>query len=139
MTTEKEIWLKFPDGQYQFKVPFMLHADFKSILKPVYERYRDKMNTMKAEIKGKTPYTKKINTHVPSGQCVHSTFAYGDVPNPFKMCWGKDCMEKFKEYIGEEVKWLYAIFPQQPMTGLTNLFVYTFILKNKNKVSKSHI
>ena len=48
MPTEKEKWLKFRDGQYQFKVPFMLYADFESILKPVDERYRDRMNTMKA-------------------------------------------------------------------------------------------
>ena len=40
MPTEKEKWLKFHDGQYQFKVPFMLYADFESILKPVDERYR---------------------------------------------------------------------------------------------------
>ena len=33
-------WLKFHDGQSQFKVPFMLYADFESILKPVDERYR---------------------------------------------------------------------------------------------------
>ena len=57
MPTEKEKWLKFHDGQYQFKVPFMLYADFESILKPVDERYRDKMNTMKAERKTKVPYT----------------------------------------------------------------------------------
>ena len=38
MPTEKEKWLKFHDGQYQFKVPFMLYADFESILKPVDER-----------------------------------------------------------------------------------------------------
>ena len=57
MPTEKEKWLKFHDGQYQFKVPFMLYADFQSILKSVDERYRDKVNTMKAERKGKAPYT----------------------------------------------------------------------------------
>ena len=50
---------------------------------------------MKAGRKGKAPYTEKINTHVPSGWCVHSTFAYGDVPNPLKMYRGKDCVEKF--------------------------------------------
>ena len=33
---------------------------------------------------------------------------------------GKDCVEKFVEYIEEEVKRLYATFPQQPMTGLTD-------------------
>ena len=30
--TEKEKWLTFYYGQYQFKVPFMLYADFESIL-----------------------------------------------------------------------------------------------------------
>ena len=35
MRTKKERLLKFHDGQYQFKVPFMLYADFESILKPV--------------------------------------------------------------------------------------------------------
>ena len=57
MPTEKEKWLKFYDGQYQFKVPVMLYADFESILKPVDKRYRDRMNTMKAERKVKAPYT----------------------------------------------------------------------------------
>ena len=45
----------------------MLYADFESILKSVDERYREKMNTMKAEREGKAPYTEKVNTHVPSG------------------------------------------------------------------------
>ena len=67
LSTEKEKWLKFHDGQYQFKVPFMLYADFESILKPVDERYREKMNTIKVKRKGKASYTGKINTHVPSG------------------------------------------------------------------------
>ena len=38
MPTEEEKWLKFHDGEYQFKVPFMLYLDFESILKPVDER-----------------------------------------------------------------------------------------------------
>ena len=99
MSNEKEKWLKFHDGQYRFKVPFMLYADFESILKPVDERYRNQMNTMKAERKGKAPYTEKINTHVPSGWCAHSTFAYGDVPHPLKTYWSKDRLAKFVEYI----------------------------------------
>ena len=73
-----------PHRQYQFKVSFMLYADFESILKPVDERYKDKMNRIKAGRKGKASYTEKINTHVSSGLCVHSTFASGDVPNPLK-------------------------------------------------------
>ena len=114
MPTGKEKWLKFHDGQYQFKVPFMLYVDFESIFKPVDERYRDRMNTIKAERKGKATYMEKINRHVLPG------FAYGHVPDPFKIYRGKDCVEKFVEYIEEEVKWLYATFPQQPMIELTD-------------------
>ena len=98
----------------------MLYADFESILKPVDERCKDKMNTMKAERKGKAPYTEKTNTHIPSAWCVHSTFLYGDVPNPLKMYWSKDCVEKFVEYIEEEIKRLYTTFPQQLMTEPTD-------------------
>ena len=130
MPTEKEKWLKFHDGQYQFKVPFMLYADFESILKPADERYRDKMNRMKVGRKGKASCTEKINRHVPSEWCVHSTFAYGDVPNPLKIYQGKDCVEKFVEYIEEEVKRLYETFPRQPMTELTD------VLKREHKAAE---
>ena len=92
--TEKDKWLKFHSGEYHVKVPFMLHADFESILKPVDERYRDRMNAMTTERKCKVPYTEKINTHVPSGWCVRSTFAYGEVPDPLKMYRGKRLCEK---------------------------------------------
>ena len=115
MPSEIEKWLKFHDEEYQFKVLFMLYADFERILKPIDEEYREKMNKMKAERKGEAPYTEKINTHVTSGWCVHSTFAYGDVPDPLKMYRGKDCVEKFIKHIEDEVKRLYATFPQQPM------------------------
>ena len=62
MPTEEEKWLKFHDGQYQFKVPFMLYADFESVLKPIDERYREKKNKMKVKRKGKASYIKKICT-----------------------------------------------------------------------------
>ena len=47
--------VEFYDGQNQFKVPFMMYADFESILIP---------------IKGpdpNQPYTTKVNQHIPSG------------------------------------------------------------------------
>ena len=134
MPSEEEKWLKFHDGQYQFMLPFILYADSESILKPVNERYRDRMNTMKAERKGKASYMEKINRHVPSGWCVHSTFAYGDLPNPLKLYQGKDCVEKFVEYKEEEVKRLYATFPQQPMIEPTD------VLNREHKAAeKCHI
>ena len=88
---------------------------------------------MKVTRKGKASYTEKINRHVPSGWCVHSSFAYGDDPDPLKMYRGNDCVEKFVEYIKEEVKWLYEKFPQQPMTGFT-------VLKREHEAAeKCHI
>ena len=44
MPTKEEKWLKFHDGQYQFILPFILYADFESIVKPADGRYREKMN-----------------------------------------------------------------------------------------------
>ena len=66
MPSEEEKWLTLRDNQYQFKVPFLLYADFESTLKPVDEQYRKTMHQMKSERKCKTPYTEKINGNVPS-------------------------------------------------------------------------
>ena len=99
----------------------MIYADFESILKPVDERYKEKMNRTWAGRKGKASYTEKINADVPSEWCVHSNFAYGDVPNLLKMYRVKDCVERFVEYIQEEVKRLYSTFPLQLMTRFTDL------------------
>ena len=55
---------------------------------------------MKAERKGNTTYTEKINTHV------------------WMVYRGKDFIEKFVEHIKDEVKWLHARFSQQPMTEI---------------------
>ena len=106
----------------------MLYADFESILKPMDERYKDKMEQLKdkreqlkAEGKGEASYTEKLNTHVPSGWCVYSKFAYGDVPDPMTDYRGKDCVEQFVDYVEKEVKRLYELYPQQPMTELTEV------------------
>ena len=65
---------------------------------------------------------------------VHSNFAYGEASDPLKMYRGKDCVEKFVEYIEEEARRLYATFPQQPMTGLTD------VLKREHEAAeKCHI
>ena len=94
------IMLKFHDGQYQFKVPFALYADFESILEPIKESNSDSASSCES-------YTKKVNRHLLSGFCVYSKFAYGDVENPLKIYRGKDCVEKFSDYIENEVKRLY--------------------------------
>ena len=115
---------------FQYRLTRLISSE--SILKPVDERYKDKMNTMKAERKGKAPYMEKINIHIPSGWCVHNAFAYADVHYPLKMYRSKDCVERFVEYI-QEVKRLYATFPQQPMTELADA------LREHEAAEKCHI
>ena len=52
----------------------MLYADFESILKPVDERYKDKMNQLKTEREGKASYTEKLITLIfrQGGACIAS-------------------------------------------------------------------
>ena len=78
-------FVEFHNEQNQFKVPYIMYADFEAILKP----------TDSMESDPEVPYTKEINQHVSSGFCVYSKFAYGDVENPLKLYRGEDCVKMF--------------------------------------------
>ena len=78
--------VEFKDGQNQFKVPFIMYADFESILEP--------MDPVKPGSPNQ-PYTNEVNQHTPSGWCVYSKFAYEDVDDPLRTYRGKDCIETF--------------------------------------------
>ena len=101
---EEDKYVHYHDGQKQFKVPFIMYADFESILEP-----------MEKNSKG------IVNKHTPSGWCVYSKFAYGDVPDPLKAYRGKDCVERFIDYIEMKVKSLYSLYPEKPMVPLTEV------------------
>ena len=101
--------VEFKDGQNQFKVPVIMYADFKSILEPI-ESPNPNPNQ---------PYTNEVNQHTPSGWCVYSKFAYGEVVNPLKLYRGKDCIETFCNYIKGEAHRLYHMFLELPMDPLT--------------------
>ena len=109
MPRKKESILKFCNGQNQLNVPFVIYMDFKSILEPIQGCRPDPM----------TPYTKKVNKHTPSGFWAYSTFAYGEVKDPLKLYKGKDCIEKFYNYVKEEAKRLNHMFPEKPMDPST--------------------
>ena len=99
----------FKDGQNQFKVPFIMYADFESILEP----------TKSPNPNPNRSYTNEVNQHTPSGWCVYSKFAYGDVINLLRLYRGKDCIETFSNYIKGEVKRLYHMFLELPMDPFT--------------------
>lgn len=49
--------------------------------------------------------------------CEHRTSTDGDVPDPLKMYYDKDCVAKFVEHTKDELRELYETFLQQPMTA----------------------
>ena len=82
--------IEYSDGQFQFKVPFIIYADFESILKPIQGPGN---NPTISSMRG-------VNVHTPSGWCFYSKFAYGKVMNLLlKEYRGKDCVSKFCEHI----------------------------------------
>ena len=63
-------------------------------------------------------YTKVNNHHIASGFCVNNKFAYGKAENPIKLYRGKDYVEVFCNYISDEPRRLYRMFPEKPMKPL---------------------
>ena len=104
--------IEFKDGQNQFRVPFIMYADFESILEPMDPVEPGFPNPNQ-------PYTNEVNQHTPSGWCVYSKFAYRDIDNPLRTYRGKVCIETFCNYIKGEARRLYHMFPELPMGPLT--------------------
>ena len=97
--------VEFKDGQNQFRVPFIMYADFESILEPMDHVEPGSLNPNQ-------PYTNEVNQHTPSGWCIYSKFAYGEVVTPLRTYRGKDCIETFCNYIKGEARRLYHMFPE---------------------------
>ena len=104
----KDPIVKYTDGQYQFKVPFVIYADFESILVPVSSAPNDPDKSS----------TRGINVHKPSGWCMNGN-SYGSGIDRFQQYRGKDCVGTFCERIIEEARKLYKSAPQKPMDELT--------------------
>ena len=115
---------EYSDGQYQFKVPFMMYADFESILEPIQG----------ASNNPNISSTRGVNMYTPSGWCAYSKFAYGKVTNPLTQYRGSDCVGKFCEHIISEAKRLYNSFPECPMEPLAKSQI-----KEYKWVTKCHI
>ena len=101
--------VEYSKGQHQLKVPFIMYADFESILEPIQGVSNNP----------EQPSTKGVNAHKPSGWCLHSKFAYGKIKSPTTQYRGSDCVEAFCEHIISEAKRLYSTFPEVPMIPLT--------------------
>ena len=116
--------VQYSDGQFQFKVPFIMYADFESILEPI----QGPGNNLRISS------TRGVNVHTPSGWCILSKSVYGEVKDPLKLYKGKDCISKFCNHTIAEAHHLYNSFPVKPMEPLTKAQ-----LKEYNHVSRCHI
>ena len=124
--------VEYSNGQHQFKVPFVMYANFESILEPI----QGVSNNPNASS------TRGVNVHKPSGWCLHSKFAYaqsagrdhGNVKKPTTQYKGVNCVEKFCEHIISEAIRLYTSFPEKPMIPLTKKQ-----LKEYKNATKCHI
>ena len=116
--------VQYSDGQYQFKVPFMMYTDFESILEPIQG----------ASNNPNISSTRGVNVHTLSGWCVYSHFSYGNLTNPLIQYRGPDCINEFCKHIISEAKRLYDSFPEKPMAPLTKSQ-----LKEYKRATKCHI
>ena len=96
------------DKVNSIKVPFMIYADFESLLEPIQG------------CKGnpEISHMDKINKHTPLRFCIYSAFVYGKVQNPTYIYQGKDCVEKFCEHIRLKAHRLFHMFPEKLMDPL---------------------
>ena len=124
--------IEFCDGQNQFKVPFIMYADFESILEPIQGVEHSTSGGPNPAPTGS--YTSEVAKHSPSGWCVYSKLAYREVNDPLKLYRGKDCLEKFCNYIMQEAHRLCHMFPKKRMDPLTKKQ-----WKKYNKASRCHI
>ena len=106
---QENSFMRFHSGQYQFKVPFIIHLYFETILQGSEEE---------TDPDSPSPYIRDINHHVPFGFCTYTMFAYGEVEDLLRFYRGKDCIEVFCNCIKEEAKRLYYMFSKKPMEPL---------------------
>ena len=76
---------EYSDVQFQFKVSFIMYADFESILKLIQGLVNDLTISS----------TREVNNHVPSGWCICSEFTYGEVKDPLRLYRGRIVFESF--------------------------------------------
>ena len=101
---ERDRLLNFAMGRTNLR-SHLLYADFELILESIQGPNPEHTG----------PYTLKVSKHSPSGWCVYSKFAYGEVKDPLKLCRGRDCLQKFCDYVRQEVNRLYNMFSEKPM------------------------
>ena len=85
----------------------MMYADFESILIPMQDPSPSTTDPNK-------PYTMKVNQHIPSGWCVYSKFAYGDVKDPLTIYRERIVWRSFASTSGRKLAGCTTCFLKNP-------------------------
>ena len=101
---QENSFTRFHSGQYQFKVPFVIYANFEVILQGSEEE---------TDPDPQSSCTRDINHYIPPGFCTYTRFVYGEIEDPLRLHRGKDCVKVFCNHIEEEAKRLYHMFPKK--------------------------
>lgn len=110
--------LSFTAFDKKMKVPFIIIADFESILKPVHTCTPDDSES----------FTLKTQQHAPFSFAYYIICDYDSSLNKYVQYTGEDCAKVFMERLQEEVKHIYAnhLKPVKPLQKLTSEEVESF-------------
>lgn len=95
LPTDKNKHLKFTNFHHQLKVPFVIYADFESILSPIRgDRTQNTFNTHK---------------HIPYSFAYYIYCDYNAGLSKFVTYRGSDCVEKFIDNLHKDAEWIINI------------------------------
>lgn len=100
---EKGTLLEFKNFSRKQDVPFVIYADFETILKPIQG----------CEPDASSCYTVNRQQHVPAAFAYQIVCSYNKNLNRFVQYRGKDCVKKFIKYIYSDVRKIYEILDSE--------------------------
>ena len=89
MPSEKDNILEFNQYVQSDKIPYIIYADFESLIK-------------KIDVSGNNPENSsatKIGEHIPCGYSMSTIWAFDNIENKHTLYCGEDCMKKLCSYL----------------------------------------
>lgn len=100
---EKGTYLEFKNFDRKQDVPFVVYADFETILKPCHSCEPEPTNS----------FTSNKQIHLPAAFAYYIVCSYDESLNRFVQYRGPDCASKFLKYLYKHVKDIYEILNNQ--------------------------
>ncbi len=102
LPTEENKWMTFSNVKHQFKVPFIVYADFEALTPPISKACKNKNES----------YSEAYQSHEPCGYAYKLVCTENKYTKPLKLYRGKDCIEHFLSSLKQEEKYIKKILHQ---------------------------